>query len=115
MFQKAMQTAQAVMGQEAAANLYQQRKETPSDFELGMQEVAKAARNPKLLAEALEMLKDPEVAAEVDAMMKDPKFVEEARRLTQNPKFKDAMSRAADDIEQLSKDPLLMNKLKSQL
>ena len=102
------------MGQETAAKLYQQRKEAPSDFELGMQEVTKAARNPKLLAEALEMLKDPEVAAAVDAMMKDPKFVAEARRLTENPNFKQAMSRAAEDIEQLSKDPLLMSKLKSQ-
>ena len=30
-----------------------------------MQELAKAARNPKMLAEAMEMLKDPEIAAEV--------------------------------------------------
>lgn len=32
---------------------------------MGLQELAKAARNPKALVEAMEMLKDPEIAAEV--------------------------------------------------
>lgn len=39
-----------------------------------MQELAKAAKNPKTLAEAMEMLKDPEIAAEVPerAMNRSP-------------------------------------------
>jgi predicted TIM-barrel fold metal-dependent hydrolase len=115
MFTKAMLTAQSVMGQEAASSVFNQKKEAPSDFELGMGEMARAAKNPKVLAEALEMLKDPEVAAQVEAMMKDPKFVAEARKLSNNPNFKEAMSNAAEDIERLSKDPAVMSKLKAQM
>lgn len=40
-------------------------QEKISDAQLGLQELAKAARNPKALVEAMEMLKDPEIAAEV--------------------------------------------------
>lgn len=36
-----------------------------SASELGLQELAKSARDPRLLAQALEDLKDPEIAAEV--------------------------------------------------
>jgi hypothetical protein len=40
---------------------------TMSDAELGMSELMKASKNPKLIAEALESMKDPEIAAEVSA------------------------------------------------
>jgi hypothetical protein len=36
-----------------------------SDAQLGIAKLAEAAKNPKMLADAMEMLKDPEVAAEV--------------------------------------------------
>jgi hypothetical protein len=37
---------------------------------LGLGELSKAAKDPKLLAEAMDMLKDPEIRKEVDKMMK---------------------------------------------
>ena len=40
-------------------------KEKLSDAQLGMQELAKSAQDPKVMAEAMEMLKDPEIAKEV--------------------------------------------------
>jgi uncharacterized protein YjgD (DUF1641 family) len=36
-----------------------------SDVALGIQELSKAAKNPKMLADAMEMLKDPDVVKEV--------------------------------------------------
>ena len=59
-----------------------------SDVQLGMSELAKTAKNPKMLAETLEMLKDPEIAAEVQAMMKDPAFQAEMKKMQANPAFK---------------------------
>lgn len=44
---------------------HQQAQKKMSDAELGLSELAKAAQNPKAMAEAMEMLKDPETAAEV--------------------------------------------------
>ena len=85
-----------------------------------MQELAKAAKNPKLLAEAMEMLKDPEIAAEVvdeqwspsacrcdvscfplqvQAMMKDPSFQAEMKQFTESSNFKTAMHRTAEELE----------------
>lgn len=43
----------------------QQQQHHQSDVELGLSELAKAAKNPKMLADAMEALKDPEVAREV--------------------------------------------------
>ena len=43
----------------------QQQQHQQSDVELGLSELAKAAKNPKMLADAMEALKDPEVAREV--------------------------------------------------
>ena len=37
----------------------------PSDAQLGMSELAKIAKNPQMMADALQMLKDPETVAEV--------------------------------------------------
>jgi uncharacterized protein YjgD (DUF1641 family) len=39
--------------------------EVLSDAELGMKELGKSLKDPRILAEALEMLKDPEIAREV--------------------------------------------------
>lgn len=36
-----------------------------SDADLGMQQMMKAAKDPKMIAEAMEMMKDPETAAQV--------------------------------------------------
>jgi hypothetical protein len=70
-----------------------------SDAEIGLRELGKAARNPKLLADALEMLKDPETVAEVQAMMKDPAFQAEMKKYTEDPNFKLAMKKAAQEME----------------
>jgi hypothetical protein len=40
-------------------------KREQTDAQLGLAELAKTTADPKLLAEAMEMLKDPETAAEV--------------------------------------------------
>lgn len=56
------ETAARVQAQliEAASELKQE-----SDIDIGLRELAKAAKNPKMLADAMEMLKDPEIAKEV--------------------------------------------------
>lgn len=118
-FTKAMSSAQELLGKEKAGDIYKhlaEERNNPkkSDFEIGMSELAKAAKNPKVLAEALELLKDPEMAAEVQAMMKDPAFVAEMQKVTSDPNFKSAMERAAGDIELMSKEAKL-NKLKAEL
>ena len=41
------------------------KEETISDAELGLRELQKTLKDPKALAEAMEMLKDPEIAKEV--------------------------------------------------
>lgn len=48
----------------------QQQQHQQSDVELGLSELAKAAKNPKMLADAMEALKDPEVAREVCSKFK---------------------------------------------
>ena len=47
-------------------------------------------------------------------MMSDPKFKEDMKKITETDKFKSAMNKAADDIEMLSKDPIMMKKLKAK-
>ena len=43
----------------------QRDDDTISSAELGMMELARSVKNPKLLAQAMEDLKDPEIAAQV--------------------------------------------------
>ena len=86
-----------------------------SDVQLGMSELAKTAKNPKMLAETLEMLKDPEIAAEVQAMMKDPAFQAEMKKMQSNPAFKKAMANAGDEIEALAGDPARLKKLEVEI
>jgi len=57
-----------VMGQIRAHQAVEEqlkKQQQLSDVELGIAELAKAAKNPKMLADAMEALKDPEVAREV--------------------------------------------------
>jgi len=62
-------------------------KQTLSDVEIGMKELQKSLKDPKLLAEAMEMLKDPEIAKEVRAMMADPKFQKDMKKMTGKFKY----------------------------
>lgn len=57
-FQSTLDTAKAYLNNPNSAKQM-------TDVELGLSELAKTARNPKFLAEALQDLKDPEIAAEV--------------------------------------------------
>lgn len=59
------------------------------------------------------MLKDPAIAAEVQNLMKDPTFKAQMKQYTNSPGFKDAMSSAAQQLEELSKDPLKMKKMEA--
>lgn len=118
MFANAMRSAQDMyQDPEKASKVFSQmleQKAELSDAELGIRELAKTARDPKMMAEAMEMLKDPEMQAEVQQMMKDPQFQKDMKKMTESSQFKEAMGRAKDDIEVLSKDPALMAKLKAQ-
>eukprot|EP01038_Epipyxis_sp_PR26KG_P004895 gene4895-6854_t len=120
MFLNAMQSAKEMYEDpEKAAKILSEiraEKEKPvmTDAQLGLSELAKSARDPKMLKEAMDMLKDPEVAAEVQAMMSDPAFKAEMKKMTDSPAYKAAMTRAAEDIEMLSKDPAKLKLLKAQ-
>jgi myosin-crossreactive antigen len=81
-----------------------------TDAQLGMRELSKAASDPQMLAEAMEMMKDPEIAKEVQEMMKDPAFQAEMRRYTESPEFKHSMNKAAQEIEKIASDPVQMKK-----
>jgi len=110
--EKAAQVLGQLKSQSAAANGAKRQPKT--DAQLGLQELAKTAANPKMLADAMEMLKDPETATEVRAMMNDPAFQAEMQTITESAQFKDAMGRAAQDIEALSNDPATLKKLKAK-
>lgn len=68
-YMNAIQGAKDMLDPQRAAHIQSQistQQETDlSDAALGMQEMMKAAKNPKMLADAMEMMKDPETAAEV--------------------------------------------------
>ena len=74
----AIQGAKDMLDPQRAANIQSQmaahQEEELSDAALGMQEMIKAAKNPKMLADAMEMMKDPETAAEV-CFMSDICFI----------------------------------------
>lgn len=50
---------------ELVSELSKMNRDKASDAQLGLAELGKAAKDPKLLAEAMEMLKDPTISAEV--------------------------------------------------
>ena len=83
--------------------------------QLGMNEMARAASDPRELAEAMEMMKDPEVQRQVQEMMKDPQFKAEMKRYTENPRFKQAMDTAAEKVQEISQDPVKMENIKAQM
>ena len=66
-YMNAIQGAKDMLDPQRAANIQSQMSDHDeiSDAALGMQEMIKASKNPKMLADAMEMLKDPETAAEV--------------------------------------------------
>jgi len=85
-----------------------------SDAELGLEGLRKAATDPELLRETLEMLKDPDVAAEVAAMMADPAFQAEMKKMTDSPKYKEALNEAKEAMADLAKDPANLEKMKAR-
>jgi uncharacterized protein YjgD (DUF1641 family) len=68
-YMNAIQGAKDMLDPQRAAHIQSQmaahEEADLSDASLGMQEMIKAAKNPKMLADAMEMMKDPETAAEV--------------------------------------------------
>lgn len=68
-YMNAIQGAKDMLDPQRAASIQSQissqQDSELSDAALGMQEMMKAAKNPKMLADAMEMMKDPETAAEV--------------------------------------------------
>lgn len=68
-YMNAIQGAKDMLDPQRAANIQSQMSAHESsgltDAALGMQEMMKASKNPKMLADAMEMMKDPEIAAEV--------------------------------------------------
>ncbi len=80
-----------------------------------MRGMAESAKNPKMLAEALEMMKDPEVAAEVHRLMKDPEFQAEMKKFTESPSFKAAKENAQNVMENLEADPVKLKNIAAQV
>jgi hypothetical protein len=74
----AIQGAKDMLDPQRAANIQSQmsahKEDELSDAALGLQEMMKASKNPKMLADAMEMMKDPEIAAEVDPYLFCPAF-----------------------------------------
>jgi hypothetical protein len=69
--------------------------------QIGLQGLGEMAKDPKLLAEAMESLKDPEIAKEVQKMMADPAFQAEMKKITESPSFKKSMEKAAHVMEDM--------------
>ena len=83
-----------------------------SDVEIGLSGLAAAAKDPRVLKDAMESLKDPEVRAEVEKMMKDPKFRSEMERMKNSPQFVRAMDSAKREMEEIAADPVRNEALK---
>lgn len=99
-FHQTLEAAAEMFGDPGkTAQILSEINEELSDANIGLKELARTARNPKLLAEAMEDLKNPEIAKEVEKMMKDPQFIKEMKELTDNPRFKAAMTRASVKTE----------------
>ena len=68
-YMNAVQGAKEVLEPQRVASsrgkMAAQEVEELSDAELGMQQMMKAAKDPKMIADAMEMMKDPETAAQV--------------------------------------------------
>jgi hypothetical protein len=47
-------------------------------------------------------------------MMADPSFKAEMARITESAQFKDAMGRAAKDVEKLNNDPATLARMKAK-
>jgi hypothetical protein len=77
-YMNAIQGAKDMLDPQRAANIQSQmsahKEDELSDAALGLQEMMKASKNPKMLADAMEMMKDPEIAAEVDPYLFCPAF-----------------------------------------
>lgn len=86
-----------------------------TDAELGFKELQKAAKNPKMLAEAMEMLKDPEIQKEVQAMMKDPDFQRQMKAYTDSPSFKKAAAYAAGEVDRIAQDPVKLKQFEQEM
>ena len=85
------------------------------NVELGIQGISEIAKNPKLLAEALESLKDPEIAAEVQKMMADPAFQAEMKKFTDSPAYKSAIKKTQNVMETMEEDPVKLKMLQAQM
>uniref|UniRef100_A0A7S2F8P4 STI1 domain-containing protein n=1 Tax=Florenciella parvula TaxID=236787 RepID=A0A7S2F8P4_9STRA len=79
---------------------------------LGVEALADAARNPALMAEAMEQMQDPEVMREVRKLMQDPSFAAQIKAMQDSPQFKNTMSESAAMMQELMKDPAAAEKLK---
>ena len=86
-----------------------------ANFDLGIKTLSESAKNPKMLAEALEMMKDPEIAAEVQKMMKDPAFQAEMKKFTESPAFKAAAHKTKSVMDSMESDPVKLKMMAAQM
>merc|ERR1719316_778504 len=57
-----------------------------NDAELGMANLKKAARDPAMLKQAMDMFKDPNAMAEIKKLMQDPSFKAQAEAMVNKMK-----------------------------
>ena len=118
-FMESINEAKKVMESQEYADA---EAEAPPDYtdpkmnvQIGMEGLGEMARDPKLMAEAMQSLKDPEIAKEVQKMMADPAFQAEMKKLTDSPAFQNAKEKAKDVMDGLEQDPVKLKMLQKQM
>merc|ERR1719161_1032273 len=97
----AAQTQQQGFADWEMANAERYRAGEINDAELGMANLQKAARDPAMLKQAMDMFKDPNTMAEVKKMMADPAFKMQAEAMMKKMKASGAMPDMAQMAAQM--------------
>jgi len=86
-----------------------------TNAKLGYQALQESLKDPKAMAEAMDMMKDPAMQLELKRMMADPSFRAQVAAMAENPEFKAGISKAAEAMSSMMNDPDASSKIQRGL
>lgn len=86
-----------------------------TNAKLGYEALQESLKNPKAMADAMQMLKDPEMQAEMKRMMNDPGFRQQLAAMQQDPAFKEGLLKSAESVAKMMGDPEALAKVQRQM
>uniref|UniRef100_A0A7R9U7W1 STI1 domain-containing protein n=1 Tax=Pinguiococcus pyrenoidosus TaxID=172671 RepID=A0A7R9U7W1_9STRA len=124
-FKASVQQANELLGETAAADMladpsvYEQYlrmfSSEKENVARGIKHMHQALADPQEMKAAMDLLNDPDTRAEVERMMNDPDFRREMEQYTSGADFQAAMKKARKQVDEIMKDPKLVQELHSQM